>query len=44
MEEESQGNDQVKVFEDLTWAGLCLKREAGDRGQEVEADGKYERK
>lgn len=42
--EESQRNDQVKVFEDLTWAGLCLKREAGDGGKEVETDGKYERK
>lgn len=44
MEEESERNDQVKVFEGLAWAGLCLKREAGDGGKEVEADGKHERK
>lgn len=37
-------NDQVEEIEDLTWAELHLKREAGDGGREVEADGKDGRK
>lgn len=32
------------MFEDVEWAELHLKRETGDDGEGVEADGKDERK